>query len=186
MYNNEEYLRKKNMVGKSAEDKDEVMNLINKLDTRAKAISIVNLITANRPSEMLLLKISDFDLDNKSVTVMMKKQKEMKIKRLTLEAVHLVKASIREYDLKENDLFVGKVDKWDNYSSVAISDSAYRKTIHKWLGFAPYTLRKTQITAMHEAGADIATIAKQSGHKSLETITKHYLEVNDTTVDKYL
>lgn len=39
---------------------------------------------------------------------------------------------------------------------------------------------------MHEAGADIATIAKQSGHKSLETITKHYLEVHNTTIDKYL
>ena len=39
---------------------------------------------------------------------------------------------------------------------------------------------------MYENGADITTIAKQSGHKSLETITKHYLEVNDTTVDKFL
>lgn len=186
MYNNEEYLRKKNMVGKRAEDKNEVMNIINKLDTRAKAIALVNLITANRPSEMLLLKISDFDFKNKSVIVMMKKQKEMKTKRLTLEAINAVKSYIREYDLKENDLFVGKVDKWNNYTNVAISDTAYRKAIHKWLGFAPYTLRKTQITAMHNAGADIATIAKQSGHKSLETITKHYLEVNDTTVDKYL
>ncbi|WP_342598611.1 tyrosine-type recombinase/integrase [Psychrobacillus sp. FSL H8-0483] len=48
------------------------------------------------------------------------------------------------------------------------------------------TLRKTQITAMHEAGADLATIAKQSGHKNLETINKHYLEVSDRTVYKYL
>lgn len=39
---------------------------------------------------------------------------------------------------------------------------------------------------MHEAGADVATIAKLSGHKCLETITKHNLEVNDTTVEKYL
>ncbi|MGE7949555.1 tyrosine-type recombinase/integrase [Lysinibacillus sp. NPDC093688] len=58
--------------------------------------------------------------------------------------------------------------------------------MHKWLGFAPYTLRKTQISAMHEAGADLATIAKQSGHKNLETINKHYLSVNDRTIDKFL
>ncbi|WP_280519773.1 hypothetical protein [Siminovitchia terrae] len=36
------------------------------------------------------------------------------------------------------------------------------------------------------AGADLSTIAKQTGHKSLETIDKHYLEVSDPTVDKYL
>ena len=47
-------------------------------------------------------------------------------------------------------------------------------------------IKKIQVTAMHEAGADVATIAKWSGHKSLETITNHYLEVNDTTVDRYL
>lgn len=186
MYNNEEYLRGKKMEGTHAEDKTEVLNEINKLDTRAKAIALVNLVTANRPSEMLLIKISDFNFEKKSVTVMMKKQKEMKTKRLTLEAVNAVKAYIQEYDLKKHDLFVGKVDKWNNYTNVSITDTAYRKAIHKWLGFAPYTLRKTQITAMHNAGADIATIAKQSGHRSLETITKHYLEVNDTTVDKYL
>lgn len=46
--------------------------------------------------------------------------------------------------------------------------------------------RKKQVTAMHDARADVATIAKQSGHKSLDTITKHYLEVHDTTVDNYL
>lgn len=39
---------------------------------------------------------------------------------------------------------------------------------------------------MHEAGADLATIAKQSGHKNLETINKHYLSVNDRTIDGYL
>ena len=38
----------------------------------------------------------------------------------------------------------------------------------------------------HEAGADLATIAKQSCHKKLETINKHYLSVNDRTIDKYL
>lgn len=73
------------------------------------------------------------------------------------------------YHTMENDYrFMGKI--------------AYRKSIHKWLGFAPYTLR----TAMHEAGTDLATIAKQSGNKNLETINKHYLSVNDKTVDKFL
>lgn len=186
MYNNQEYSEQKLMQGQSAQDKNEVMYLIDKLDTRAKAIALCNMVTANRPSEMINLQIKHFNLKNKSIDVFMNKQSEWKVKRLTLEVVNAVRAYITEYQLAENDYFVGKVDKHGNYFSEKISDTAYRNTIHKWLGFAPYTLRKTQITAMHEAGADLAIIAQQSGHKSLETITKHYLEVRNTTIDKYL
>lgn len=130
--------------------------------------------------------VKHIDLIGRSISVYMQKQNEWKVKRLTLEGVNAVKAYIKEYGLEVDHYIVGQVDKHGNYKSSCISDAAYRKAIHKWLGFAPYTLRKTQVTAMHEAGADIATIAKQSGHKSLETITKHYLEVHDTIVDKYL
>ncbi|WP_186321173.1 site-specific integrase [Lysinibacillus fusiformis] len=186
IYNNQEHIEQKRIQGQSAQPKDEVLKLINQLDTRAKAISLLNLITACRPSEMIILKVKHIDLIGRSVSVYMQKQSEWKVKRLTLECVNAVRAYIKKYDLTGEDYFVGKVDKHGNYNSSCISNTAYRKTIHKWLGFAPYTLRKTQVTAMHEAGADVATIAKQSGHKSLETITKHYLDVNDTTVDKYL
>lgn len=47
-------------------------------------------------------------------------------------------------------------------------------------------LRKTRVAAMHEAGTDLATIVKESGHENLETINKHYLSVNDRTIDKLL
>lgn len=186
MYNDTAYAEQKLMKGQSAQPKDEVMKEINKLDTRAKAISLLNLVTACRPSEMITIQIQHFDFDNRSVKIYMQKQSEWKTKRLTLECVNAVRAYIKEFSLNDESYLVGQVDRHGNYNSVKISDTAYRKSIHKWLGFAPYTLRKTQITAMHEAGADLATIAKQSGHKNLETINKHYLEVNDRTVDKYL
>ncbi|MFJ8460882.1 tyrosine-type recombinase/integrase [Lysinibacillus xylanilyticus] len=185
-YNNVEYAKQKLIKGQSAQSKDEVMTLIEKLDTRAKAIALFNLITACRPSEMINIKIEDINLDNCSVNVYMLKQSDWQSKRLTLECVNAVRAYIKEYGLTKGDYLVGKVDKHNKYHNTKISDTAYRKSIHKWLGFAPYTLRKTQISAMHEAGADLATIAKQSGHKNLETINKHYLSVNDKTVDKYL
>ncbi|EON72991.1 tyrosine-type recombinase/integrase [Lysinibacillus sphaericus] len=186
IYNNHERSEQKRIRGQSALPKEEVIKQINQLDTRAKAISLLNLITACRPSEMIRLKVKNIDLIGRSVNVYMQKQSEGQVKRLTLECVNTVGAYIKKYGLTGEDYFVGKVDKHGNYYSSCISDTAYRKTIHKWLGFAPYTLRKTQVTAMHEAGADVATIAKQSGHKSLETITKHYLDVNGMTVDEYL
>jgi len=39
---------------------------------------------------------------------------------------------------------------------------------------------------MHAAGADVSTIAKQTGHQSLETLIQHYLTVSEETIDKYL
>lgn len=186
MYNEKEYVKQKRVHGQVAQPKDEVLALIEKLDVRAKAIALFNLVTACRPSEMVTIKISDIDLKERSVHVYLQKQKEWQTKRLTLEAVNALREYIKDYNLDDESYLVGKVNKGNKYTSVEVSDIAYRKSIHKWLGFAPYTLRKTQISAMHEAGADLATIAKQSGHKNLETINKHYLSVNDTTIDKYL
>ncbi|MFL0505528.1 tyrosine-type recombinase/integrase [Ureibacillus sp. 179-F W5.1 NHS] len=187
VYNGKEHAEQKLMRGQSAKRKDEVLDVINKLDTRARAISYLNLITACRPSEMIAIQIKHIDLDNHSISVYMQKQSEWKTKRLTLDCVNAIRKYLREYGLSGNDYFVCRTDRHGHvYKDTPISDTAYRKAIHNWLGFAPYSLRKTQITSMHENGADLATIAKQSGHKSLETITKHYLEVNDTTVDKYL
>lgn len=185
-FNAEEFKRLKHVKGQSALDKEEVMQIIDKLGTREKAICLVNLTTANRPSEMTRLQIKDFDLQARTVLVDLKKQHDFYEKRLTLEAVKAVKAYIREYKLQPDDFFVGSADRWGNYTSKQISETAYNKAIHKWLGFAPYSLRKTQVSSMHEKGADVSTIAKQTGHKSLETITNHYLKVSDSTVDKFL
>lgn len=192
MYNEEEYLRLKPMRGIRAENQNDVLRLIEKYDTnkkadiRKRAICLVNLITANRPSEMVRLKISDFDLPNRSIWVMLKKQGEMKEKRLTLECIQAVKKYIAICGLQQEDYFVGAADKWGNHTSRQISEISYNQSIHAWLGFAPYTFRKTQITAMYNKGADIPTIAKQSGHKSQQTIMEHYINLKTSDVDEYL
>ncbi len=186
MYNDVEHVEQKQVSGQVAQSKDEVIALIEKLDVRAKAIALFNLVTACRPSEMVTIQLKHIDLKNCSVKVYLKKQKEWHTRRLTLECVNAIKDYIKAYGLDGESYLVGKVNKGNKYTSVQVSDIAYRKSIHKWLGFAPYTLRKTQVSAMHEAGADLATIAKQSGHKNLETINKHYLSVNDRTIDRYL
>lgn len=117
---------------------------------------------------------------------MLKKQGEMKEKRLTLECVQAVQKYITVCDLQQEDYFVGAADKWGNHTSRQISEISYNQSIHAWLGFAPYTFRKTQITAMYNNGADIPTIAKQSGHKSQQTILEHYINLKTSDVDEYL
>lgn len=192
LYNQEEYMRLKPMRGKRAEKQSDVLRLIDRYDTdkksdiRKRAICLVNLITANRPSEMVRLKVSDFDLENRTVQVMMIKQGEMKEKRLTLECVQAIKNYITVCELIPVDYFVGAADKWGNHTSRQISEVSYNQAIQSWLGFAPYTFRKTQITAMYQKGADIPTIAKQSGHKSHQTIMEHYIKLRSEDVDNYL
>lgn len=192
LYNEEEYLRLKPMRGVRTEKQSDVLCLIDRYDTdkksdiRKRAICLVNLITANRPSEMVRLKVDDFDLENRMVRVMIVKQGEMKEKRLTLECVQAIKNYITACKLAADDYFVGAADKWGNHTSRQISEVSYNQAIQSWLGFAPYTFRKTQITAMYQKGADIPTIAKQSGHKSHQTIMEHYINFHTDDVDEYL
>src|SRR5690606_18788164 len=96
MYNDAQYAEQKMVKGQSAQPKQEVMAMIEKLDTRAKAISLFNLITACRPSEMINIKIGNIDFSNRSVDIYMQKQSEWKTKRLTLECVNAVRAYIKE------------------------------------------------------------------------------------------
>lgn len=192
LYNQEKYLRLKPMRGVRAEKQSDVLRLIDRYDTnkksdiRKRAICLVNLITANRPSEMVRLKVSDFDLANRTVYVMMVKQGEMKEKRLTLECVQAIQKYIEVCELSNDDYFVGAADKWGNHTSRQITEVSYNQAIQSWLGFAPYTFRKTQITTMYQKGADIPTIAKQSGHKSHQTIMEHYIKLRSDDVEEYL
>lgn len=186
LYHLEDFTELKKVKGKSSLPKEELLSIIEKLPIREKAICLVNMVTANRPNEMVRLRIKDFDLEGRSVSVYMKKQKEWYNKRLTLEAVKAVKEYISAYNLKPEDYFVGRTYKNGRYESKQISETAYRKQLRKWTGLSPYNFRKTQVSAMHLAGADLSTIAKQTGHKSVHTLEKHYLNVSDATVDKYL
>lgn len=186
MYREDQYVHLIQVRGKSAIDKKELMDVLSNLPIRAKAICLVNLVTANRPNEMVRLKISDFDLKNKSVHVYLKKQKRWHTKRLTLEVINAIDLYIREYDLKVDDYFVGRVYKNGRYESTTISEIGYCKALQRWTGLTGYNFRKSQVVAMHVAGADLPTIAKQTGHKSLETLVQHYLSVSETTIDKYL
>ncbi|MFY0520544.1 tyrosine-type recombinase/integrase [Lysinibacillus sp. UGB7] len=193
LYNFEPYLEKKGINPVTfAMQKEVALSLIEKFNTdkpediRIYAICLVNLITANRPSEMVRIHVKDFDFSRREIAVKLIKQKTLHRKRLTMEALFAVQRYISSFKLAPDDYFVGKVDKWGNYSAVQINANTYRQNIKKWINVAPYTLRKTQITSMHRNKADLATIARQSGHKSVQTISEHYIKLDSTDLDDYI
>lgn len=172
MFNHKERAHQIRIEGKSAGNKNEILEMINKLPTRPKAITFVNLITANRPSEMVSMRIRDFNLEAREVGVYLEKQSKWHTKRLHQEVVKAVRDYIREFKLKPDDYFVGRYNyrKSGKYESVEISEIGYTKALQSWTGLTAYNFRKTQVVAMHEAGADLPTIAKQTGHNSLEVL----------------
>jgi|GEM_PF-674562 len=189
LFKQEEYSKQTIRKGKKALPMDELMKKINKLSIRAKAICLVNLITGNRPSEMVRIQIKDFDLEDLSVNVYLKKQKIYEEKRLTLDTVMAIQEYIKKYNLQPKDYLIGSIlsnGNHEKYISREISTRAYLNDLKKWTGFTAYNFRKTLVSDMHERGADLATIAKQTGHKSIKTINDHYLKVSNRTVDKFL
>lgn len=186
MYKDEDNAHLTLRRGKSSVDKQELLDLIINLNTRERAISMVNLITANRPSEMVRLKMKHFDLEERNLSVYLLKQREWQHKRLDLETVKAVKEYERIYQLGYNDYFVGRQNRHGKFSPVKVSETGYRKMLRRWTGLSPYNLRKTQVSSMHVKGADLPSISKQTGHKSIQTISEHYLKVSDKTIDKYL
>jgi integrase/recombinase XerC len=174
------------LEGKSAVDKQELLDMIYKLPVRERAITFVNLVTANRPSEMVRMKVKDFNLEGRFLSVYLEKQSVWHNKRLTQEVIKAIRDYIHLYKLKQDDYFVGRVYKNGRYESVKVTEIGYTKALRKWTGLTGYNFRKSQVVAMHEAGADLPTIAKQTGHRSLEVLSKHYLTISDSTVDKYL
>lgn len=189
LFNKEEYARQKQVKGKNPVDAAALKEALDQLDVRGRAICLVNLVTGNRPNEMVALQIRDFDLQSRTVDVYLKKQKTFKTKRITEEVTQAVRAYIDEYKLKPDDYFVGQIianQYGKKYRSKHVLERSYLNDLNKWTGLCGYNFRKTLVTDMHEKGADLATIAEQTGHRSLDTISKHYLSVSDKTIDKFL
>ncbi|UOQ84326.1 site-specific integrase [Gracilibacillus salinarum] len=172
--------------GKQRVEQEGLLQFIHTLPVREKAICLVNLVTASRPSEMVAMKLQDFDLEGNAVAIYIQKQKNWFEKRLNPITVKAVKDYQAAYRLKGDDYLVGRVYKNGKYESTQVSTEAYRKFLHRTIGLTAYNLRKTQVSSMHEKRADLLTITKQTGHSSTQTLAEHYLNVSDKTVDKFL
>lgn len=186
-FRTDEHSKQAQVIGKSAVNSEDLLATIHQLeDIRAKAILLVQFYTACRPSEMVLLKIEDFNLANNSVNVYLKKQKKHTEKRLPLLCVNAIKAYIKAYGLTGESHFIGAVDKYGNYRDQEISLSGYHQFLNKVIGLSAYNFRKSLVSHMHNKGAGIEIIQKQTGHSSTKTLTEHYLKVDKTMVDQFL
>lgn len=186
-YKSEALVLKAHVTGKQPIPSGELLEMINDIDdVRLKAILLVQFYTGCRPSEMVRLKIGDFDMNNRSVQVYLKKQKKYHDKRLKLECVNAVKVYVRAHNLKPTDHFIGAANKHGQYRDTQISLTGYYKLLDRAIGLSSYVFRKSLVSHLFKNGAAVETIQRQTGHGSIRTIQEHYLKVDNTIVDQYL
>lgn len=186
-YKTDEYAKQAQVVGQSSIISHDLLEAIHAItDVRTKAILLVQFYTACRPSEMVRLKVEDFNLETRSVNVYLKKQKEMANKRLPLVALNAVKVYLREYGLTGDNYFIGATDRHGTHYDRQMSLSGYNSFLHRVIGLPSYVFRKSLVSHMHMNGADIETIRKQTAHSSAKTLQEHYLKVDNLVVDKFL
>lgn len=134
---------------------------------------------ALRRSEVINFKISN--IDRKRMLLLIENGKGNKDRYVPLSEplLKLIENYFRAYRPVVY-LFNG-----ESKDSLKYSASSYNKIVKKYLGdqFSSHTLRHSGITAMHENGTDIATLAKHAGHSSTKT-TEIYTHVSNKSLSR--
>lgn len=136
--------------------------------------------TGMRISELCSLKTNDVNLDDGTILIYGKGNKERRIQIGNESVVHI----LTEY----NDLFSVKRQSCSNFfinqSGKALSDQSVRRMINKYTSLAsieqhitPHMFRHTFATSLLEADVDIRYIQEMLGHSSIN-VTEIYTHVS--------
>jgi integrase/recombinase XerD len=130
-----------------------------------------------RRSELLGLRLSDVDLDGRTMRVVGGKGNKDRVVPLTRAAATAMRAYLGVRPRSASDaFFVGR-------GGARLSESGLYKIVRTYMGIAglsehasPHTLRHTAATHLYEHGADVFVIKEVLGHESLAT-TQVYTKV---------
>lgn len=146
---------------------------------RDAAVAELLFATGMRISELCALKESDVDLDDGTILIYGKGDKERRIQIGTKSVLRVLKEykSAFQKEIKAGRRFFA------SQSGRALSDQAARRMIRKYASLAsidlritPHMFRHTFATSLLEAGVDIRFIQEMLGHSSIH-ITEVYTHV---------
>lgn len=144
-------------------------------------VAVIELLfaTGMRISELCSLKVSDVNLDDKSVLIYGKGAKERKIQLGNDTVIYILK--------KYKNAFLSEIQEYDHFfvapSGGALSDQSVRRMIKKYASLAaiemhitPHMFRHTFATCLLEADVDIRYIQGMLGHSSIN-VTEIYTHI---------
>ena len=160
----------------------EVKSLIDNASTEKSKLLIEILYSAGlRVSELVKLKISDLDLNNKTGWVRAGKGNKDRMFILAQTVVNSLNKYVKNYDIKQF-LFPGKNSTITTRNvQKIIKKIALKADIKKKI--TPHSLRHSFATHLLESGTDIRMIQVLLGHASLNT-TEQYTHVSSTELKK--
>jgi site-specific recombinase XerD len=153
-------------------DKEFLLKKISEIENKKhKAIIALAFSTGMRVSEVINLKIKDFDLERSIIHIKNAKGRKDRIVPLSQNLRLILRAYYLEFKPKEF-LFNGQ-------GSLQYSPRSCNEIVKKYLGgdFHFHTLRHSSFTALLESGIDLRIIQKLAGHSSSKT-TEIYTHVS--------
>src|SRR5688500_16020134 len=145
------------------------------LSSRDKAMLEVLYSSGIRVSELVELKMSDLDLTERVLRVLVKGRKE----RLTPIGSQAIKAVQKYFEYRNADprfKMEGDTRVFLNKHGEALSTRSVRRKLDKYLvsagldpGISPHTLRHSFATHLLNNGADLRSVQELLGHQSLST-----------------
>ena len=159
-------------------DKDFILDRISKIENKKhKAIISLAFSTGMRVSEIINLKIDDFDLERNLIHIKNAKGNKDRIVPLS-DKMRLI---LREY-FKE---FRPKTFLFNGQFELKYSSKSCNQIVKKYLGenYHFHTLRHSSFTALLENGTDLRIIQSIAGHSSSKT-TEIYTHVSKNLLSK--
>lgn len=153
-------------------DSEHLKTTINNISNlKHKALIAIGYSCALRRSEVINLKMSCINRKRGLILIENAKGNKDRYVNLTPQLLKILEEYARKHKPKQY-LFNGQ-------NNIMYSETSYNNVVKKYLGnsYSTHTLRHSGITALHEKGVDIATLAKLSGHNSIKT-TQIYTHVS--------
>jgi site-specific recombinase XerD len=159
-------------------DKNYLLNQISKIENlKHKSIISLAYSVGLRVSEIINLKIEDFDSKRMIINIIQAKGKKDRIVPLSNNILNLLRNYYKEYKPKTY-LFNGQ-------NSLQYSSTSCNQIVKKYLGnkYHFHLLRHSCFTSLLENGADLRIIQKLAGHKSIKT-TEIYTHISKQILNK--
>jgi site-specific recombinase XerD len=131
-----------------------------------------------RRSELVALKLADYSIEESSLIVKDGKGGKDRVCYLNQKAAETLNTWLKLRGSEPGGLFC-PVNKGKKIVLRSMTDQAIRKTLIKRAveagvdKFSPHDLRRTFISDLLDAGADIATVQKLAGHANVQTTTRY-------------
>ncbi len=159
---------------------DDEVEAIRESDMSAKERAIFELMMATglRVSEIVLLNVSDLDLEHKRINVFGQKTQQYRTGMLTIKAVRAIKAYLRVRKGESQALFVSDRAPYGRIHKASVEKIAKRIAASAGITRISATVhvyRKTFVTLLYRKTKNILMVSKLAGHSQTDTTVKYYL-----------